>query len=155
VPRDLDPRRSSYVCQPILAKRLLKMVGAVSCTRHIDEYWNGYGVYDCNPLPNHLFQEQHRHCDVHWLCWFKYRWHSIYIRRSSTSSTRQFPGYLLSYGRDSAWHHDPSVRCPQTVPWTCLSANENRLLEPTFIIMLAGMFLTFMGLYCGFYFVST
>jgi hypothetical protein len=33
--------------------------------------------------------------------------------------------------------------------------NAVKQLEPTFIIMLVGMFLTFMGLYCGFYFVST
>ena len=60
------------MCRLILAKCLPKIVGAVSCTRHNDGYWNWYGVYDFNFLPNHLFQEQHRNCDVHWLCWFEY-----------------------------------------------------------------------------------
>ena len=41
-----------------------------------------------------------------------------------------------------------------SLPTKIVSWNVIKQLEPTFITMLAGMFLTFMGLYCGFYFVS-
>jgi len=42
-----------------------------------------------------------------------------------------------------------------SLPTKIVFWNTVKQLEPTFIIMLVGMFLTFIGLYCGFYFVST
>lgn len=42
-----------------------------------------------------------------------------------------------------------------SLPTKTIFWNAVKQLEPTFIIMLVGMFLTFMGLYCDFYFVST
>jgi hypothetical protein len=128
MPRDLNPRRSSYVCRLILAKCLLEMVGAVSCTRHNDGYWNGYGVYDCNPLPNHLFKN------------------NIGIAMSIGSAGSSIGGIVYTYVACQLLRHANfqvtclamggimlgtmiPLRCLQTVPWTRLPANENRLLE--------------------------
>lgn len=132
------------------------MVGAISCTRHIDGYWNGVVFMTAT------------------LCLTTYFKNNIGIAMSVGSAGSSIGGIVYTYvARQLLRHANSQVTClamggimlgtmiPLCVvlkPFLLTKIvfwNAVKQLEPTFIIMLVGMFLTFIGLYCSFYFVST
>ena len=155
------PRRSSYVCRLILAKILLEMVGAISCTRHNDGYWNGMVFMTAA------------------LCLTTYFEDNIGIAMSIGSAGSSIGGLLYTYvARQLLRHPNFQATClamggimlgtmippcvvfkpfpgRASLPTKTVFWNAVKQLEPTFIIMLVSILLTFRGLYCGSYFVNT